>query len=183
MSASPDLIFSSMAGALTARGLQILTAEATILAHELLLLRYSVQDPDYVGEIPSSRIEEVTEALVAAVDRLEPPNFRTLWNSEQLEGQARLAALPDDIRVDNETSRSCTIFEIFACDRRGLLYHLARSLHDQGLLIRFAKIGTYLDQVVDVFYVTDRQGRKLTDTQQIEEISNQLALVIAPTSP
>ena len=31
-----------------------------------------------------------------------------------------------------------------------------------GLIIRFAKIGTYLDQVVDVFYVTERDGSKPT---------------------
>ena len=52
-------------------------------------------------------------------------------------------------------------------------------MHDLGLLIRFAKIGTYLDQVVDVFYVTDREGRKLSDDTQIQEICDHLGEVIS----
>ena len=62
------------------------------------------------------------------------------------------------MRIDNELSDECTVVEVFTVDRRGLLYRLARALHDLGLVIRFAKIGTYLDQVVDVFYVTERDG-------------------------
>ena len=49
--------------------------------------------------------------------------------------------------------------EVFTIDRRGLLYRLARGFHDLRLVIRFAKIGTRVDQVVDVFYVTERDNR------------------------
>jgi [protein-PII] uridylyltransferase len=70
--------------------------------------------------------------------------------------------------------------EVFTIDRRGLLYRLARALHDAGLVIRFAKIGTYLDQVVDVFYVTERDGGKPTTEDRLAEIRASLASVIAP---
>ena len=42
---------------------------------------------------------------------------------------------------------------------------------------------TQQQTAINLFYVTDRHGRKLTDDKQIQEISDQLALVIAPTSP
>ena len=41
-----------------------------------------------------------------------------------------------------------------------------------------AKIGTFLDQVVDVFYVTDRQDRKIKDERRLEEIRQRLLQVV-----
>ncbi|HYO23618.1 MAG TPA: HD domain-containing protein, partial [Lacipirellulaceae bacterium] len=45
--------FSSMAGALSSRGLQILAADAQILADDLLLLRYVATDPDSAAAPPA----------------------------------------------------------------------------------------------------------------------------------
>jgi [protein-PII] uridylyltransferase len=72
------------------------------------------------------------------------------------------------------------VVEVVTVDRRGLLYKLARALHDLGLVIRFSKISTYLDQVVDVFYVTERSGEKPTSDQRREEIRSTLMAAIAP---
>jgi len=74
-----------------------------------------------------------------------------------------------------------SVVEVFTIDRRGLLYRLARALHDAGLVIRFAKIGTYLDQVVDVFYVTERDGQKLLADDRLAEIRASLDAVIRPS--
>jgi hypothetical protein len=43
---------------------------------------------------------------------------------------------------------------------RVLLYAITRELFELGLSVARAKIGTFLDQVVDVFYVTDQQNGK-----------------------
>lgn len=162
-------IFSSMAGALTSQGMQILSAETNTLADGLLLLHYVAHDPDYPGEPPAQRIESVCEALVASIDRDEPPVFRKVWGHDQNEASAALSNLPNEVRIDTQPSEECAIVEVFTIDRRGLLYRLARALHDLGLIIRFAKIGTYLDQVVDVFYVTERDGSKpQSETRQAE---------------
>ena len=67
-------------------------------------------------------------------------------------------------------SGECTVVEVFTVDRRGLLYRLARALHDVGMVIHFAKIGTYLDQVVDVFYVAERDGTKPQSEERLAEI-------------
>ncbi|HXT61088.1 MAG TPA: hypothetical protein VN699_20785, partial [Pirellulales bacterium] len=56
----------------------------------------------------------------------------------------------------------------------GLLYAIGRSLFGSGLSVAVAKIGTYLDQVVDVFYVTDREGRKILDEARLAEIRERL---------
>ncbi len=173
-------IFSSMAGVLTSKRLQILAAETDALTDGLLLLRYVASEPEMPGEPPASRLAEICQALVASIDSDKPPRFPKILGREQKEAAAALSNLPNEVRVDNEMSDRCTVIEVFTVDRRGLLYRLARALHDLGLLIRFAKIGTYLDQVVDVFYVTDRDDRKVEDEGRVAEIRNELAAVISP---
>jgi [protein-PII] uridylyltransferase len=173
-------IFSSMAGALTSQGMQILSAETSTLADDMLLLRYVANDPDYPGAPPEHRLNTVCEALVAAIDSDQPPTFRTVWGGDQREADAALTNLPNEVRIDTQFVDDCAIVEVFTIDRRGLLYRLARALHDLGLIIRFAKIGTYLDQVVDVFYVTERDGAKPQAEGRIEEIRARLFEVIGP---
>ena len=79
------------------------------------------------------------------------------------------------MRIDNSTSDRYTIVDVFAADRMGLLYTIARSLFRSGLSVAVAKIGTYLDQAVDVFYVNDDAGRKITDEDRLGEIVRQLS--------
>jgi [protein-PII] uridylyltransferase len=54
------------------------------------------------------------------------------------------------------------------------LFTIARTLFELGLSVSLAKIGTYLDQVVDVFYVTDQQGDKILDEHRLQEITSRL---------
>ncbi|MCI0332604.1 MAG: HD domain-containing protein [Planctomycetes bacterium] len=173
-------IFSSMAGALTSNKMQILAAETNVLADGLLLMRYVAHVPEEPGQPSARRLEEVSQSLVASIDSSEPPTFPKIRGREQKEADAVLSNLPNEVRIDNELSEVCTVVEVFTVDRRGLLYRLARALHDLGLVIRFAKIGTRVDQVVDVFYVTERDGQKPQSDERLAEIRAALTAVILP---
>jgi [protein-PII] uridylyltransferase len=176
-------IFSSMAGALTSNRMQILHAETNTLADGLLVLRYVAHEPESPGRPAAERLAAVADALVASIDSDKPPTFPKILGREQWAEAAALADLPNEVRINRELSDECAVVEVFTIDRRGLLYRLARTLHDLGLVIRFAKIGTYLDQVVDVFYVTERDGEKPLGDQRLEEMRAALAAVIAPKEP
>ena len=167
-------MFSKMAGTLSGEGMQILSANTDILADELLMLRYEVADLQHSEEPPAERLEEICRALVAAADSDEPPRFRRKWGQEQAEASIQLTASSNEVWIDNNASDQCTLVEVFTFDRTGLLYDLARRLHDLALIIHHAKIGTSVDQVVDVFYVTDRQGRKVLDQRRLDEVRAQL---------
>jgi [protein-PII] uridylyltransferase len=170
--------FSSMAGALSSAGMQIHAAGTDLLAEGLLMLRYAATDPMSPQGTTQQRQEEVCRALIEAVDSEEPPRFPTVWGDDQAEALIQLSALPNEVRIDTELSEDYTIVEVFTFDRRGLLYRLARKLHDLKLVISHAKIGTYLDQVVDVFYVTDRAREKVLDPQRLDELRTHLLEVI-----
>ena len=78
------------------------------------------------------------------------------------------------ILVDNNSSGKYTIIEVYTLDRVGLLYTISRTLFDLQIRIYVAKITTEVEQVADVFYVRTRQGEKVTDPEQIEELRDAL---------
>ncbi len=108
-------------------------------------------------------------------DPASKPTFRRVWRAGEQRRQAALPTAPTQVRIDNSTSDRYTIVDVFAADRMGLLYTIARSLFRSGLSVAVAKIGTYLDQAVDVFYVNDDAGRKITDEDRLGEIVRQLS--------
>jgi [protein-PII] uridylyltransferase len=171
--------FHKLTGALTSQGLQIRSAQINTLADALVLDRFWVHDPDYPLGPPPDRIDRIQLALVQSLQASDdrPPTFRRTWQ------ESRQAAAPSPnvatrVNADNTTSQQYTILDIFASDRSGLLYAVTRSLFELGLSVWRAKVGTYGDQVVDVFYVTDQHGQKIHDEPRLEEIRRRVLEVI-----
>ncbi|MDP6444732.1 MAG: [protein-PII] uridylyltransferase [Pirellulaceae bacterium] len=167
-------IFHKLTGALSAKGLQILSAEIYTLADNLVLDRFYVEDLDYRGESTPERLDEVSRALCTAAksDSNEAPSFGRRWSGSTSE--QNIEDLPVRVRFDNGTSDSHTIVTVFAYDRRGLLFSITRCLFEQGLSVHAAKIATHYDQVVDVFYVSDRQGAKVEHVDRLDQIRDSL---------
>jgi [protein-PII] uridylyltransferase len=171
-------IFHKLTGGLTSAGLQILSADINTLADGLVFDRFLVHDPDYADRPPPERMAEVERRLKEALHSDQPPVFRRVWRIGQQSDSDALQVLPTQVRLDNNSSERFTIVDVFASDRMGLLYTISRTLFEQGLSLSLAKIGTYLDQVVDVFYVTDRSGQKIEDEQQLHRVRQALLTAI-----
>jgi [protein-PII] uridylyltransferase len=167
-------LFYRLTGALTSKGLAILSAHINSLANGLVLDRFVVEDPDYAGEPPQDRIQGVCQAILESIHSAKPPKFRQVWGEDGSKARKPLSPLPTEVRIDNSTSQEYTIIDVFTFNRRGLLYRIGRVLFELDLSIGVAKIGTYLDQVVDVFYVTDQKSHKIQDEQRLNEIRRRL---------
>ncbi|NIA08218.1 MAG: ACT domain-containing protein, partial [Nitrospiraceae bacterium] len=83
-----------------------------------------------------------------------------------------------EVVLDNETSDLYTILEVYAEDRTGLLYAITRTLADFGIGISRAKIGSKVDQVVDVFYIQDKTGQKISAPDLQKEIRDALLYAV-----
>ncbi|MCA9238866.1 MAG: [protein-PII] uridylyltransferase [Planctomycetales bacterium] len=171
-------VFANMAGALSAAGLKIIQAESSVLDQGMLLLRYVAQDPRFPGGAPEERIVALTKSMVDSIDATEPPKFQRVWGSQDAEDLAKLSPQSSEVRLDSTLMRQWLIIEVFTFDRTGLLYDLARTLHEMGLLIRFAKIGTSGDRVVDAFYVSERDESKPAGDERLGDIRRKLEGVI-----
>jgi [protein-PII] uridylyltransferase len=85
------------------------------------------------------------------------------------------------VTIDQEASADFTVIDVFTADRVGVLFTIARCLFELGVNIHVAKITTRVDQVLDVFYVTDKQGGRIVDQARLEEIREALVLALSPS--
>ncbi|TWU22615.1 [protein-PII] uridylyltransferase family protein [Bythopirellula polymerisocia] len=171
-------VFSSMAGALSSEGLEILAADVDVLGDDLLILRFTATESQATSPTTPDRLAKLSKNMLGSLESDQPPQFRRVWGQEQEEASKKLTDMTNEVRIDTSLSAAFTIIEVFTFDRTGLLYSLARKLHDLGMSIRHAKIGTFIDQVVDVFYVTNREGRKVTDEGTLGHLKHELMQVI-----
>ncbi len=83
------------------------------------------------------------------------------------------------VDLNNDWSNRFTAIEASGIDRTGLLYDLTRALSDLNLNIGSAHIATYGERAVDVFYVTDLIGGKITSPTREAAIRKRLAEAFA----
>jgi len=70
--------------------------------------------------------------------------------------------VPPVVVLDNALSNRFTVVETSGLDRPGLLYDLTLALSRLSLNIGSAQVATFGEKAVDVFYVTDLTGAKIT---------------------
>jgi [protein-PII] uridylyltransferase len=76
----------------------------------------------------------------------------------------RAAAIPAPrVNLVDDASDTATVVEVRAHDAPGLLWRVGRALGECGLDVRAARVETLGAEAVDVFYVTDGDGKLLTD--------------------
>jgi [protein-PII] uridylyltransferase len=81
-----------------------------------------------------------------------------------------------DVRF--EENPRYTIIDVYAPDSVGFLYRLTETMSELGLDIRFAKIATRVDGIVDAFYTLDRSGKQITDPATRERIRERILSTI-----
>ena len=164
-------IFSKIAGVMAAKGLQILDAQIITRRDEIVVDTFQVIDLDYTGSPPVERRASIGRTIVMIL-KGEDTVENLVGRSSRLPAGRKLPSgrQPTEVQVDNETSDRFTIIDVFADDRQGLLYVITHAILKLGLSVHAARISTRLDQVADVFYVSDLAGAKIVDHAQLETI-------------
>jgi len=83
-----------------------------------------------------------------------------------------------EVIVNNALSDQFTVIEVAGRDRPGLLYELTSTMSNLFLDITSAHITTFGEKAVDVFYVTDLTGKKITSEPRQATIREQLEKVL-----
>ena len=81
--------------------------------------------------------------------------------------------------VTNRAHPTCTVLEIQALDRIGLLHDLFQAVNSVGLTTMHARICTEKGAAMDSLYVVDADGTKLTDEARSEELRNRIEEIAA----
>jgi [protein-PII] uridylyltransferase len=81
--------------------------------------------------------------------------------------------------INNQWSNRYTMVEVTGLDRPGLLFELTATLSKLNLNIGSAHVATFGERVVDVFYVTDLFGAKITSATRQAAIKRALISLFA----
>jgi [protein-PII] uridylyltransferase len=168
--------FAQLAGALTATGLDVRSAEAYTRRDGIVLDVFHVADQEG---------RTVTDPTIA--ERLERDLPGAWSDPTRLEAAVRARrsrfrpgpegpTVPVKVRISNKVSTRFTVVDVVARDRPGLLYDLARAIAAHELDIRFARIATRGDRIVDVFYLTGA-GERVEDEVRLEALRRDLISV------
>jgi len=106
------------------------------------------------------------------------PHFE-LDAPDKVPSRTRVFTVPPRVLIDNNASGTYTVIEVNGRDRPGLLFEVTRALTQLNLQISSAKISTYGEKVVDVFYVKDLFGHKVAHEQKLADIRTRLVEALA----
>ena len=104
---------------------------------------------------------------------------RELAHQPAFPSRTRVFTVTPRVLIDNNASGSHTVTEVNGRDRPGLLFELTRALTGLNLQVSSAKISTYGEKVVDVFYVKNLFGHKIEHSAKLAEIQRTLEVVLA----
>jgi [protein-PII] uridylyltransferase len=167
-------LFMRVAGALALSGASIVDARIFTTSDGMALDGFGIQNAEDLGAVDDPgrlrRIRTNVAKALAGEIRLDS----ALEGRRSLPERADVFEVEPRVLVDNSASRTLTVIEVNGRDRPGLLYDLAKSLKDLGVVIVSAHISTYGERVVDVFYVKDVFGLKITQGQKLRRIQQRL---------
>jgi [protein-PII] uridylyltransferase len=167
-------LFSKITGTLSANGVNILNASISTSGDAVALDTFFVT---YMGKsLQGSPKKERVVADLSAVLGGETLD-ETLIAERKVTRFVREKVAkfrPTYVLFDNTVSSRHTVVDIFTYDRIGLLYDITRTLATLELNIVLSKISTKADQVADVFYLTDKDGKKIILPERLEEIRRAL---------
>ncbi len=174
-------LFAMIAGVLTAQGMNIVGARITTSRGGVALDSFRIGHQEQVERVlEPERWERVQQMLAkvlrgqidieAAVAASNPPSI--------LERPTSASTMPPEIIVDNDISEDYTVLDVVTGDRVGVLFAITHALHRLGLIIHLAKITTQAHQVLDVFYVTDGEGRKILDQDRLHVVCDTITAEI-----
>jgi [protein-PII] uridylyltransferase len=155
-------------------GAHIFTTTDGMALDTILLAREFKDDVDENRR--AGRIVESIKRVLEGQIRLREELARV----QQIPDRAKAFTVVPRVVVDNLSSNKNTIVEINGLDRVGLLHALTEALFHLNLNIASAHITTFGEKAVDVFYVTDLTGAKITNEDRTSRIEKALLEVLTP---
>ncbi|MBX9845873.1 MAG: [protein-PII] uridylyltransferase [Xanthobacteraceae bacterium] len=171
-------LLSTLAGACAATGANIVDAQIFTTTDGRVLDTIAVsrefeQDEDETRR--GARIADTIEKALGGTLKLPEVVARKFATK----GRFKAFAIEPEVTINNQWSNRYTVIEVVGLDRPGLLYELTATLSKLSLNITSAHVATFGERVVDVFYVTDLLGAKISSPTREMAIKRSLLQLFA----
>ncbi|MEE9588783.1 MAG: [protein-PII] uridylyltransferase [Hyphomicrobiaceae bacterium] len=176
--ASHPNLLAMMAGACSAAGANIVSAHIYTTRDGMALDTFLLQREFDDVRDERRRVKRIAKSIEKLL-RGEIYLDQLFADKREPRGRLKAFTVEPQVVIDNSISNQFTVIEVNGLDRPGLLFDLTSSLSELNLDINSAHITTYGEKVVDVFYVTDLVGKKITASQRQATIRGRLIDVLS----
>lgn len=162
----PSLL-SKICGVLSINDANIHDAKIFTRRDGVVIDTFNVTDFRTHKLIDASRYDKIRDDMDAVISgmlklNVEFAKMKSRWRRIE----SRLFKRSGKVKIIFEEHEKYTIIDVFSPDKLGFLYQVTSKMNDLGLVIYFAKISTREDDIVDSFYVLDRNGKKIPSYDQ-----------------
>ncbi|HTQ14469.1 MAG TPA: [protein-PII] uridylyltransferase [Rhizomicrobium sp.] len=165
-------LFSKLAGAIAVSGGSIVDAKAFTTTDGFALDVFSVQDAEGGPFGDPARVARLRATIAKVLSGEIRP--RNVLATRTRKARTGAFAVRPRVSFDNEASTTATVLEVEGLDRQGLLYDVTHAIFAANLSISSAIIATYGERAIDVFYVRDVFGHKITHPERLEAIQEKV---------
>ncbi len=162
-----DHLFGLTTGVLARLGLNILDARINTTADGFVLDSFAVTENDGAAVASGHRCDEIREQLRKV---LADPLMTVVEVNRRTPARLKHFNTPTTVFFSQDVARNRTRMELVSSDRPGLLSLVGRVFHRRGILLEGAKINTVGERAEDVFVITDREHRPITDPAALDEL-------------
>jgi [protein-PII] uridylyltransferase len=161
-------LFSKITGSMFLSRLNILEAQIHTWGNGIVLDTFWVEDATKNIERRLEQFKKDLEEILGGKVSLR--DFLCKRKESNGIKQKVIPRVPGEVKINNQDSDFYTIVEVMGEDRLGILYEVSQALTDHGCDIHFARISTLGNRIVDVFYVQDEWGEKISEKNRIDQL-------------
>jgi [protein-PII] uridylyltransferase len=174
-------LMAKIAGSFATASINILSADVYTRVDNLMLAIFRVCDTSFRPVSDVRDLQQVESVLQESLEKIDY-DFSPLMEKARKRTAFHLPIgleLPTKLVVSNEIHSGYTVIDLQTADRLGLLYDLLICLSRAKVNIASSRIATEKGAAFDSFYVTDLEGRKITDEGMLRHL--QMSLLAAAT--
>ncbi|MEQ8357387.1 MAG: [protein-PII] uridylyltransferase [Kiloniellaceae bacterium] len=170
-------LFSRIAGAMAVAGASITAARIFTLSNGMALDSFYVEDAQGGPFDRSGKLAHLSSAIEQSLAGRLRPLQELKAQQSPIPSRFKVFKVSPRVLIDNKASRAHTVIEVNGRDRAGLLYQVTQTLTQLNLIIKSARIATFGERAVDVFYVQNALGGKIESKPKLRSIEKKLLAV------
>jgi [protein-PII] uridylyltransferase len=174
------LLLARISGALSAQGINILSADLYQRGDHLVLDMFRVCNTNFAAVTNKSarqRVEQaVKDAFLKQTFDFTPDIAST---RKAIPGYDEvMAEIPQRVFLNNDLSPDQTIAELQVVDRLGLLYDLFMAIGKLNLNVTHARINTEKGVAIDAIYIQTQNDQKIRDKEALQALQEALTRAV-----
>ncbi len=175
-------ILSQLAGALAAARVNILDVRVLTLHNKMLLDSFQFTDLSGAVITDPFHLQTIEDNIQKTIQEDQDWHHKTLHNTPiHMRNKYQNFHVNGRVEILSDASKYATVIEVTGKDRPGFLFDITQVLLKYQMDITSARIVTYGEKAVDVFYVQDALGHKIINEMLLENLRQDLLHVATAT--